>query len=328
MAADPYTTLGVKRDATAAQIKSAYLKLAKKHHPDLNPGDKKAEEAFKRISAAHDLLEDAEKRAKFDAGEIDATGQAQGPRPGDRRFYRGFADGEQGARYQAGPGRGGGSPFGMGGMDGQGPEGLHDIFADLFANARGAGGGQPKDTPMRGQDQRYQLTVSFIEAALGASRRLTLPDGRTLDVTIPAGLEDGQTLRLRGQGSAGWNGAPAGDAMIEVSVSAHPYFERDGDNIQLRLPVTAGEAALGAKVAVPTPAGAVTMSIPRGSDAGKQLRLRGRGIPARAGRPAGDLLVTLQVVLGAPPDEALEAALRAFYDQHPVDPRAHMDEAP
>ncbi len=315
MAADPYTTLGVKKDATAAQIKSAYLKLAKKHHPDLNPGDAKAEEKFKAISAAHDLLGDPEKRARFDAGEIDATGQAQAPQhPGGRQFYRGFADGEQGGRYHPG--------FGGGGFAGQGAEGFSDMFADLFANARGAGA-QQRDQPMRGQDQRYQLSVSFIEAALGASRRLTLPDGRTLDVTIPAGLESGQTLRLRGQGAAGWNGGPPGDALIEVEVADHPFFERDGDDIQLELPVTAGEAALGAKVAVPTPAGPVNLSIPRHSDSGRQLRLRGRGIPAHAGRPAGDLYVTLRVVLGTP-DEALEQALAAFYERKPLDPRAHM----
>ena len=316
MAGNPYTTLGVKKDATSAQIKSAYLKLAKKHHPDLNPGDAKAEERFKAISAAHDLLEDTEKRSRFDAGEIDATGQAQGPKPGDRRFYRGYADGEQGSRYQS-------SPFGA-----QGPEGLHDIFADLFAaNARGAGGAQAREQPMRGQDQRYQLQVSFIEAALGASRRLTLPDGRTLDVTIPPGLENGQTLRLRGQGAAGWNSAPSGDAMIEVEVAEHAYFQRDGDNIHLDLPVTAGEAVLGAKIAVPTPAGPVTMSIPANSEAGRQLRLRGRGIPAHAARPAGDLYVTLKIVIGSPPDEALETALRDFYARHPADPRAKMSEA-
>ena len=196
------------------------------------------------------------------------------------------------------------------------------MFADLFANARGAGA-QQRDQPMRGQDQRYQLSVSFIEAALGASRRLTLPDGRTLDVAIPAGLESGQTLRLRGQGAAGWNGGQPGDALIEVDVADHPFFERDGDNIQLELPVTAGEAALGAKVAVPTPAGPVNLSIPRHSDSGRQLRLRGRGIPAHAGRPAGDLYVTLRIVLGVP-DDALEAALAAYYERQPLDPRAHM----
>ncbi len=317
MAADPYTLLGVKKDATAAQIKSAYLKLAKKHHPDLNPGDAKAEEKFKAISAANDLLSDTEKRARFDAGEIDGSGQPKAPpNSGGRQFYRGFADGEQGARYN--PGFGGG-----------GTEGFQDMFADLFANARGAGGqprgagAQQRDQSMRGQDQRYQLSVSFIEAALGASRRLTLPDGRTLDVTIPAGLESGQTLRLRGQGAAGWNGGAPGDALIEVDVADHAFFARDGDNIQLELPVTAGEAALGAKVAVPTPAGPVTLSIPRHSDSGRQLRLRGRGIPAHAGRPAGDLYVTLRIVLGTP-DEALEQALAAYYDRNPLDPRAHM----
>ncbi len=317
MPANPYTTLGVKPDATAAQIKSAYLKLAKKHHPDLNPGDARAEERFKSINAAHDLLSDADKRARFDSGEIDAAGQAQGPSPRDRQSYRGFADNAQGARYHAGqPGTG---SFGFGGQNGD----LHDIFADLFANARGGGGTPPKDQPMRGQDQNYQLSVTFIEAALGASRRLTLPDGRTLDVTIPPGIDTGQTLRLRGQGAAGWNGGPPGDALIEVEVASHPFFRRDGDDIHLDLPVTAGEAASGARIAVPTPAGPVTMGIPRHSDSGKQLRLRGRGIPAHAGRPAGDLYVTLKIVLGTP-DQALEDALTAFYSRQPMDPRAHM----
>ena len=313
----PYETLGVKPDATATQVKSAYLKLAKKHHPDLNPGDKKAEERFKAISAAHDLLSDPEKRARFDRGEIDATGQAQ---MDPRRTYRSYAEGDQGARYRG---------AGFGGAD---TAAFQDIFSDLFANARnggmGAGGraGQQQDQRMRGQDQRYQMSVSFIEAALGANRRLTLPDGRTLDVTIPAGLDDGQTLRLRGQGDAGWNGGAAGDALIEVGVVPHPFFVREGQDIHLDLPVTASEAASGAKVAVPTPAGPVNLSIPRGSDAGRQLRLRGRGIPEHAGRPAGDLYVTLQIVLGQP-DQALEDALREFYDRHPLDPRRQMSEA-
>ncbi len=306
----PYETLGVKPDATAAQIKSAYLKLAKKHHPDLNPGDRKAEETFKAISAAHDLLEDPERRARFDRGEIDATGQAQsGPDP--KRTYRSYAEGDQGARYRSGVGDSESAAF-------------HDIFADLF-NARGGSGGQAQNQRMRGQDQNYQLSVSFVEAALGASRRLTLPDGRTLDVTIPAGLEDGQTLRLRGQGDAGWNGGAAGDALIEVAVKPHAFFNRQGDDIHLDLPVTALEAASGAKVAVPTPAGPVNLTVPRGSDTGRQLRLRGRGIPEHAGRPAGDLYVTLKVVLGAA-DQALEDALRAFYERNPTDPRRQMSE--
>ncbi len=310
----PYETLGIKPDATAAQVKSAYLKLAKKHHPDLNPGDKKAEERFKAINAANDLLSDADKRTRFDRGEIDATGQTQAD---PRRTYRSYAEGDQGARYRG---------AGVGGAD---RAAFHDIFSDLFAarggmGASGAAGQQ--DQRMRGQDQRYQMSVSFIEAALGASRRLTLPDGRTLDVTIPAGLDEGQTLRLRGQGDAGWNGGAAGDALIEVAVNPHPFFVREGDDIHLDLPVTASEAASGAKVAVPTPAGPVNLSIPHGSDAGRQLRLRGRGIPEHGGRPAGDLYVTLQIVLGQP-DQALEDALRAFYERHPLDPRRPMSEA-
>jgi DnaJ-class molecular chaperone len=308
----PYETLGIKPDATPAQVKSAYLKLAKKHHPDLNPGDKRAEERFKAISAANDLLSDPEKRARFDRGEIDATGQAQGPDP--RRYYKSYADSEAGGRYRG---------AGVGGAD---TAAFQDIFADLFANAR-ANGGQQQAQRMRGQDQRYQLTVTFIEAALGATRRLTLPDGRTLDVTVPAGLEDGQTLRLRGQGDAGWNGGGAGDALIEVGVLPHPFFTRDGLDIHLELPVTVGEAALGARIAVPTLAGPVQMTIPRHSDAGRQLRLRGRGIAAGKsgeGTP-GDLYVTLTLVLGTP-DETLEEALRAFYERSPLDPRRQMGE--
>lgn len=308
----PYDTLGVKPDATDAQIKSAYLKLAKKHHPDLNPGDKRAEERFKAVSAAHDLLSDPEKRARFDRGEIDASGQAQaGPDP--RRYYKSYAEADGGGRYGAG----------FGGAD---SAAFQDIFADLFANARGAGGdgAQQRAQRMRGQDQRYQLTVSFIEAALGASRRLTLPDGRALEVSVPAGLEDGQVLRLRGQGDAGWNGGAPGDALVEVGVLPHPVFRRDGHDIHLDLPVTAGEAALGARVAVPTLSGQVQMTIPRHSDAGRQLRLRGRGIPAaKSGSPVGDLYVTLRIVLGEP-DEALEQALRDFYARHPLDPREGM----
>jgi DnaJ-class molecular chaperone len=308
MAATPYETLGIKSDATAAQIKAAYLKLAKKHHPDLNPGDKRAEERFKAISAANDLLGDPEKRARFDRGEIDATGQERAP---ERKFYKGYAEGAQGGRYRgAGPGGADGEPF-------------HDIFADLFRTGGGPfGGGQQR---MRGADQRYQLSVTFIEAALGANRRLTLPDGHTLDVAIPAGLEDGQVLRLRGKGEAGVNGQPAGDALIQVDILPHPFYRREGDDIHLELPVTAAEAALGAKIAVPTPTGQVVMAIPRHSDTGKQLRLRGRGIQGRGGRAAGDLYVTLKVVLGTP-DTALEAALKAFYERHPIDPRKHLVE--
>jgi len=306
MATDPYKILGLAKDATADQVRAAYRKLAKKHHPDLNPGDKRAEEKFKEISTAHDLLSDPEKRARFDRGEIDGTGQEQAPRD----FYRGYAEGEQGKRYRrAAPDA----------------AAYHDIFADFIrtAGAGGAGAG----VKMRGQDEHYQLAVEFLEAVRGASRAVTLPDGRTLEVVIPAGLQDGQTLRLRGQGGAGWNGEPPGDALIEVSVVPHKFFRRDGDDIHLDLPVTVAEAVLGARVTVPTPAGNVAMSIPPKSDAGRQLRLRGRGVAAHAGRPAGDLYATLRLVVGGPTDAALEAALRNWMERTPLDPRAHMTQA-
>jgi DnaJ-class molecular chaperone len=308
MAQDPYTVLGVPKDASPEAIKVAFRKLAKKHHPDLNPGNAAAEARFKAATAANELLSDPEQRARFDRGEIDGEGQ-----PAERQYYRQYAEGEQGSRYRnAGPG----------------DHDFSDIFADLFrqGQAGGAGGGRAGAggaRPVRGQDQNFTLTVSFLEAALGGSRRITLPEGRTLDVAIPVGLTDGQTLRLRGQGQAGWNGGPAGDVLIEISVAPHPVFRRDGDDIQLDLPVTAAEAVLGAKVAVPTLSGSVNLTIPPHSDAGKRLRLRGRGIPAHGSNPAGDLYVILKIVTGQP-DAELEAALHAWLERHPEDPRAAL----
>jgi DnaJ-class molecular chaperone len=307
MAQDPYKILGVAKDASADKIRNAYRKLAKKHHPDVNPGDKAAEEKFKEIAAANDLLSDPEKRARYDRGELDGSGHEQP----QREFYRGFAEGAQGRRYRrpAGP---------------AGEAAYQDIFSEFFRSAGGAAGGPQGATRMRGQDEHYQLSVEFLEAIRGASHAVTMPDGRTLEVVIPAGLQDGQTLRLRGQGGAGWNGEPPGDALIEVSVLPHPFFRRDGDDIHLDLPVTMAEAVLGAKVTVPTPIGNVVMAVPPKSDSGRQLRLRGRGVPAHSGRPAGDLYATLRVVVGAVTDEALEASLRSWMERHPVDPRAHM----
>lgn len=301
MAQDPYAVLGVPKDASPEAIKAAFRKLAKKHHPDLNPGNTAAETRFKAATAAHELLSDPERRAKFDRGEIDGEGQ-----PMARQFYRDYGEAEGGARYrQSAPGGGD----------------FHDIFADLF---RGAGGGAGQGSrPFRGQDQSFSLTVSFTEAALGGQRRLALPEGRTLDVAIPPGLLDGQVLRLRGQGPAGWNGGPPGDILIEVSVAAHPDFTRDGNDIHLDLPVTVAEAVLGGKIAVLTLNGPVTLTVPPHSDGGKRLRLRGRGVPAHAGHAAGDLYVTLRLVTGTP-DAELEAALRAWSARHNEDPRAAL----
>lgn len=305
MADDPYKTLGVARDATDKQIRNAFLQLAKTSHPDLNPGDAKAEERFKAASAANDLLSDPERRARFDRGEIDGAGQERpppGPPPG-QRFYRDHAEGSAGARYSTG--------FGDGDGD------LGDILSGLFG-ARGQAGMRRE-----GMDRRYSLAVAFLDAVRGATQRLALPDGGSLDVRIPPGLESGQVLRLRGKGGPG---EPPGDALVEVEVGPHPLFTRVGRDIHLDLPVTVAECVLGGRVTVPTISGPVTMTVPAGSDAGTRLRLRGRGVPAGGSQPAGDAYATLRVVLG-PPDEGLAAFLRERKDAPAWDPRAGLEDA-
>lgn len=318
MADDPYDVLGIARDADQAAIRKAYRALAKKHHPDLNPGNKAAEATFKSVSAANDLLSDADKRAAFDRGEIDGDGQARPERP----HYRDFAEGAPGRRYRP-AGAASGHPAGGWGAS---EEELGDIFSTIFGDqGRGGPGGAPR--PVRGRDESYGLTIDLLDVVNGATRRLTLPDGRVLDVKIPVGLEDGTTLRLRQQGGPGFGGGAAGDALIQVKVAGHGFFRREGNDIHLELPVTVREAVLGGRISVPTPAGAVTMTIPPASDSGRQLRLRGRGVPAHGGPDrrveAGDLYVTLRVVIGEP-DPALTEFLQDWKPLHDADPRRAM----
>jgi DnaJ-class molecular chaperone len=298
--AEPYSVLGVKKSATAAEIKKAFRDLAKKHHPDKNKNDPAAEKKFKEISGAYELLSDTDKRAAYDRGEIDAEGHPKG-------------------YGQAGPGGnpfGGGSPFeaGFGGRGGPrpgpqgGPAGFEDIFSDIFAGLgggkRGARGAQPQ-----GQDVKYSLTVSLEDAYVGGAQRVTLSSGKTLDVKIPVGLEDGQQIRLRGQGQNG------GDAIVTVSIAPHKVFQRDGRNIRVDLPVSLKEAVTGAKVNVPTPSGAIALTIPAGSNGGKTLRLKGRGWPASGSQPAGDLYVTVRLMLPDTLSDELKAAVAALdYD--------------
>lgn len=296
---DPYQTLGVARGASADDIKKAYRKLAKKLHPDLNPGNKKIEQEFKEVSAAYDLLSDPEKRARFDRGEIDASGAE---RPG-RGFYRSYAESGQGAKYRSAD-----SSF------------AEDIFSDLFGGAfgdraRSRGGARLN---IRGADVSYATTASFLEAALGTKKRLILTDGKTLDITIPPGTEDGQTLRLKGQGMPGMGGPP-GDAFIEVKVEPHPFFTREGNDIHLELPVTLPEAVLGASVTVPTIDGKVSLKIPPGSNTGKTLRLRGKGV--RKGASRGDQYVKLKVVLPDTPDAELTEFVERWGRRNPYDVR-------
>jgi DnaJ-class molecular chaperone len=300
MAQTPYEVLGVKPDASADEIRNVYRRLAKRFHPDLNPGKPEAEARFKEISAAYDLLSDPEKRARYDRGEIDETGAERPP----RGYYRGHAEGAQGWRYQ--------------------PEGEMDLsdLEDLFA-AFGSGGRQRRagNFRARGADRHFTLTVDFVTAATGGKQRLSLAPEEWLDVTIPPGIEDGQVLRLRGEGGQGFGGGSAGDALIEVRVAPHPLFRRDGDNILLELPVSLSEAVLGGRVAVPTVTGPVTMTIPKGSDTGKQLRLRGKGIQKKN---PGDEIVTLKVVIGESSDPELAAFLEKWTPQNRFDPRQGM----
>ena len=310
-AKNPYEVLGVDAKAKDDEIRNAYRKLAKKLHPDLNPGDKSAEARFKEVSAAYDIVGDKAKRARFDAGEIDASG-AEKPPQNPYGGYRHYADAAGGERYYST----------TNGAENMSAEDLEDLFS-MFGGGEGGPRGAGKRTfRMRGQDRHYILNVDFLDAINGAKKRLDLPQGKSLDVRIPAGLRDGQVLRLEGQGGEGVGGGPAGDALIEVHIDPHPLFRREGDDIHIDLPLTIAEAALGGKVAVPTTDGSVTMTIPAGSNSGKIMRLKGKGAPKpglKGGR--GDQYVTLRVAMPERIDDELAAFLKDWAPKHPYDPR-------
>ncbi len=307
MADDLYKVLNVPRTASQDEIRKAYRKLAKELHPDLNPGDKAAEEKFKKVSSAFAILGDADKRGRYDRGEIDASGQE---RP-EQRYYREYASDDPGARYRSSAGY---QDFGE----------FSDIFSDLFGRGqRGAGAG--RTFTARGQDARYRLDVEFLEAVQGATKRITLPDGGTLDLTVPAGTRDGQVLRLKGKGGPGIGGGPAGDALVEIGVKPHPLFTREGNDILVELPITLDEAVLGGKVEVPTVSGRVAMTVPKGASSGQTLRLKGRGVKPRSGT-AGDQLVRLKIVMPDKVDPELEAFFKDWQAKHGYDPRRKLTE--
>lgn len=291
---DPYDILGVERTADEAAIRSAYRKLAKKHHPDVNPGKADAAARFGEISAAYDLLSDKDKRGRFDRGEIDAQGNEI-----HRQYYR-DAPGHE--NYQQ-----------AGGFS---QEDLESFFSQAFGNQGRRSDWGATNRPTRGRDAHYSVTVSFVDAAVGVTRRLALPDGKTLDVRIPPGTEDGHTLRLRGQGGPGFNGAAAGDALIEIGVAPDPRFHRDGDDIVTDIPVSLQEAVLGTSMEVPTIHGPVRVSVPPGSGTGTRLRLRGKGIRQ------GHQFVQLQVVLPPGDEPELAAFLKTWTPKGRFDPRS------
>lgn len=288
MSADPYATLGLKKDASADEIRKAYRKIARTSHPDLNPDDPAAEAKFKLASAAHDLLKDPDRRARFDRGEIDASG-AERPQP-QQRYYRDFTD------DPTNPYRGSGARFEEFGD-------AADIFAEMLRGRRAADAAAGFSA--RGGDMRFTLAVPFLDAARGSEARVTLADGGPVDVRIPEGAEDGTTLRLRGKGEPGLGGGPPGDALITLSVRPHPVFRREGNDILLTLPITLDEAVLGGKVEVPTIDGTVSLTIPKGVSSGRMLRLRGRGVRGMGGTDKGDQRIELKIVLPPKVDEAL-----------------------
>ena len=296
---DPYDVLGVERSASLEDIRKAYRGLAKKLHPDLNPGNREAEERFKEVAGAYDILSDKDKRRRYDDGEIDATG-AERPR---QRFYKDYASQSD-------------SPYASSAGFADFAE-SDDILAEFLkqqAHAR---------ANARGPDLSYRLSVGFLDAVNGATVRLDLPEGGTLDVKIPPGIADGQVLRLRGKGGAGRGRGEAGDALVEISIEPHRFFTRQGDDIHVQIPVTVTEAVLGGRIKVPTAAGAVTMTVPKHSNTGTVLRLKGKGVP-RPGGGSGDQFVKLEVTLPPRPDTALETFLSNWEAGKLYDPRQDM----
>ncbi|MBB3995543.1 DnaJ-class molecular chaperone [Sulfitobacter undariae] len=314
MTQDPYAALGLTRNATADEIKKAYRKIARANHPDLNPDDPAAEARFKDAGRAHDLLKDPEQRRRFDAGEIDATGAEQAP----RGYYRDEARRPENPYSQKRPASGG-DPFGQG-FD------ADDFFAN-FARNRASGHGDnfghaaPSDRP--GQDAQYRLAVPFLDAAIGAKTRITMPDGNALEVSIPEGARDGQTLRLRGKGQPGFGAGPPGDAFIVLDVIPNPDFQREGDDIVVSLPISIDEAILGGKVPVNTITGAVNVTVPAGASSGQVLRLKGRGVKGRSGK--GDQRVTLRIVSPPKIDDELKHFMESWREDHAYDPRAKKE---
>src|ERR1700740_1776236 len=318
---DPYEVLGVPRSASAAAIKSAYRKLAKKHHPDSNTNDPKAAARFSEINSANEILGDEDKRKQFDRGEIDADGK---PR------FTGFPGGGPGGGGRAGPGGFESYTFRTG--PGGGAGGFEDILNSMFANAgRGArgGGGAGRANPFEFDpggigldlDLNVAMTVSLEEAVKGGEKRVRLPTGKELNVKIPAGVVAGQQIRLKGQGDTS-PGHPPGDLLITVSIAPHAFFKVDGSDLRVDLPITLYEAVLGGKIRVPTLGHAVELSIPKNTSSGRTFRLKGKGLPKPGG--TGDLFVTARIMLPDGNDAELESLMQKWRDGHPYNPRSDL----
>ncbi len=293
MAGDPYSVLGVARGASDEEVRSAFRKLAKSCHPDLHPGDKAASDRFKSLSAAYDIVGDPERRRQYDAGLIDARGEPV------RQPYANSA-----GAYSS---------------DGT----FSDVFNDFFGDATWPGA-RPNSRPgfhVRGQDVRYTLEVAFLEAITGTKKRVTMPEGGVLDLTVPEGVADGQVLRLRGKGKPGFGGAEPGDALVEIHVKPHADFQRIGDDIHMSLPVSLDEAVLGGKIEVATPTGRVQLVLPKGTSSGRVFRLKSKGARSGATGKHGALLITVRIVMPDEIDEGLAYFISEWRKKHPYNPR-------
>src|SRR5262245_48715805 len=336
---DPYEVLGVSKGASAQDIKSAYRKLAKKLHPDANKHDKNAASKFAELNAAYEIAGDADKRKAFDNGEIDAEGKPRfqgfedfgGTHPG-RGFgregnFETFTWGPEGFHREGGRAESGGGFRGFSGGGGSG--GFEDILKEAFGGRAGTrqgprGGGFHADADEfggcgAGADIAASLTISLPEAAKGVKKRVSLPNGKDVEVKIPAGLAEGQQIRLKAQGQPGFGGGRAGDLLITVEVAPHPVFKRDGNDLRLDLPVTLYEAVLGGKVRVPTLDGAVELTLPANTSSGRTFRLKGKGFPAKAA--TGDLMATVRIALPESPDPELGTLMKTWQETKPYDPR-------
>lgn len=304
MTQTPYEILGVAKSASQDEIKDAYRKLAKKFHPDLNPGNKEAEKRFKDINGAYELVGTPESRAKYDRGETDeAAGQYGRTRQGP--FYRDTQ--QQGGRYS----------YSAEGFD-------EDFFSSIFGGAMGGAGARRGNVRMAGQDELYQMEIDFKEAVLGGEREITLPSGKRLRVKIPAGIESGNKLRFSGQGGAGIGGGPAGDAYVEVHVRPSPLFKRVGSDLELELPISFAEAVLGAEIKAPTIDGAVMLKIPPNVNTGGKLRIAGKGVPSASGAKRGDQIVVLKVVMPPEVDAELRRSIEEWSKRHAFNPREKL----